>query len=250
MFSRSSRFAARPVAAAFGITAAAFCIFAAAPHAALAQTLTDITVFRLDGSNNAIFEGSNTRGSDGISNLYLKSGANFINGGDGSFVGAGGANIAIDLSVPATYNYSFAFENVNTNTNTPLGINFFFNNNAATPGISARGPQGGGFVANGNVTKTPTFADVTGVNTLTFFNNGRQITLSNFAFQTTGGAETVSSSNNVSNGLSDTNGSFTLTVSGGAASAPEPASLALLGAGIVPLAGLVARRRRNTKTTA
>ena len=208
----------------------------AAP-AAHAQTVTDITLVRLDGNNNTIQEGSNTQGGDGISNLYLKSGTNFINSGDGA-----GVNIALALSVPATYTYSFAMENVNNNTNTPLGINFFFNNNATNPGISARGPQSGGFVANGGLTDTPAFGVVAGANTLTFFNNGRQITLSNFVFQTTGGPDQVSSFNNVPNGLSDTNGSFTLTVTNGAA-APEPGSVALLFTGVLPLAGLVARRR-------
>lgn len=214
-----------------------------AQPAAYAQTLTDITLVRLDSNNNTLSppEGFNTRGSsfDGglVSNLYLLSNGVFVNNGDGS-----GVNLAIALNTPGTYTFAFAGENVNNNTNTPLGINFFFNNNITTPGISARGPQSGGFVANGNATNTPSFAPVAGANTLSFFNNGRQITLTNFAFQTTGGPDQVSSFNNVSNGLSDTNGTFTLTVSGGAA-APEPGSFTLLGTGLVPLAGLIARRR-------
>ena len=227
--------------------AATAVFFAAAPQAARAQTLTDITLFRLDGSNNTGGEGFNTRGSsfdnDGVSNLYLLSGGSFVNSGDGN-----GVNLAIALSTPGTYAFAFVADNVNTNTNTPLGINFFFNNNMATPGISARGPQGGGFVANGNLTNTPAFfgtaGKVAGANTLTFSDSGRQITLSNFAFQTTGGPDQVSAFNNAPNGFSDTNGSFTLTVTGSAA--PEPGSIALFALVGMPALGMIARRRRKT----
>ena len=112
-----------------------------------------------------------------------------------------------------------------------------------TPGVSARGPQSGGFVANGGTTNTPTFASVAGANTLSFSSGGRQITLSNFAFQTTGGPDLVSSFNNAPNGFGDTNGTFTLTVTDGATGAPEPASFALLGTGLLGMMGIYKRRK-------
>jgi hypothetical protein len=210
---------------------------AVSPHTARAQTLTDVVLFRTDANGNTISEGWNTRGGDFVSNLYLKSGADFINSGNGA-----AASIAIDLSVPNVYTFSFVGDNVNDNTTPPLGINFFFNNNASTPDISARGPQSGGFSANGATTNTPTFGTVAGANTLTFFNNGRQITLSAFSYQATGGPDQSSSFNNASNGVSDTNGTFTLTVS--ATAAPEPATLAILTPVLIG-AGIVMRRRRT-----
>ena len=58
--------------------------------------MTDIVLFRLDGNNNTINEGWNTRGSafdnGGISNLYLLSGGTFVNSGDGA-----GVNLALDF---------------------------------------------------------------------------------------------------------------------------------------------------------
>ena len=235
-------FAPRPTLRRVAVLAGSVATIAAcALSPANAQTVTDITLFRLDSNNNTINEGANTRGlsfdSDQISNLYLKSGGSFINNGDGA-----GVNVAIDLSVPATYTFSFAMENVNGNTGPQLGINFFFNNNAATPSISARGLSGGGFVADSGLTNTPSFTQVAGANALTFFNAGRQITLSSFSYQTTGGLDQVQSFNNTPGGGPDTNGTFTLTVTG--AAAPEPSALALL-LPVLPLAGGFLRRRKH-----
>jgi len=218
------------------IAIAATLVIAAALPAAHAQSLTDITVFRLDSSGNAQPEGSNTRGGDGASNLYLTQGVTAINSGDG-------ANTAINLnlSVPGTYTYNFAFENVNSNTGTQLGINFFFGG-AITPSLSARGVDGvGNFVANGNTTNRPDFfSQVAGANTLSASISGRTITVTNFTYNTTSGADLVQSNNNVPGGTTDTTGSITLRVS-----VPEAGSLALI-LPVFALVGAVVVRRRAT----
>jgi hypothetical protein len=219
---------------------AALALVSIAATSAQAQTLTDIVLFRADANGSTISEGWNTRGGDFISNLYLTSGGNFINSGNET-----GVPVALDLSVPGSYTFGFFGENVNSNTAPPLSLNLFFNGNAATPSISARGVNGGGFFPNSSAsTSLPNFGIVPGANTLSFSNNGRQITLSAFTYQTATGTDQVSSFTNTPNGLGDTIGSFTLTVTSIAPSAaPEPSTFALLAFGSI--AGVVAARRRK-----
>lgn len=57
------------------------------------------------------------------------------------------------------------------------------------------------------------------------------------------GSSTVTASNFVA--AHDTSGSFTVNV--GSAAAPEPGSIALLALSGLPVAGMIARRRRGTK---
>jgi hypothetical protein len=199
-----------------------------------AQTLTDISLFRLDSSGNTNAEGWNTRGNDTISNVYLISGGNFVNSGNSA-----SASIAIDLSVPGTYVFSFVGNNVNTNTATQIGMNFFFNNDALTPGISVRGTGPGSFVANGGVTNTPLFATVAGANTLTF-GGSQQVTLTDFTYQTNSGIDQVTSFNNVPGDTGDTIGSFTLIV--GSVGVPEAPALPLLLLGSLTGIAVVFRR--------
>jgi hypothetical protein len=213
-------------------------VSAFAVSSAQAQTLTDLVLFRSDTNGNTIQEGWNTVGADAISNLYLTSGVTPVNSGN-----AAGASVAIDLSAPGSYTFSFAGDNVNTNTTPPLAINFFFNNNVSTPGISARGVTGGGFFANSGNTNTPPFGQVTGANTLTFTNNGLQIALTAFTFNTNG-ANLVSPFNNTPGGTNDSTGSFTLTVTRVTA-APEASSLAFLALGSGIGSGVVKLRRRK-----
>ena len=206
--------------------------------ASRAQSLTDITVFRLDASNNTQSQGANTRGGDGASNVYLTQGATAINSGDGA-----GTAIALNLSAPGTYTYNFAFENVNTNTGTQLGINFFFGG-AVTPSISVRGVNGvGNFVANGGTTNRPDFfSTVAGANTLTSNISGQDITVTNFTYNATSSADLVTSFNNTPGGTTDTVGSITLRV--GAVAVPEAnAGLLALLAGVSTL-GIVLRKRK------
>jgi len=208
---------------------------AAASHA---QTLTDITVFRLDGSNNTQSQGANTRGGDGASNLYLTQGATATNSGDGA-----GTALNLNFSVPGTYTYDFAFENVNTNTATQLGINFFFGS-SITPSLSVRGVNGTGtFVANGNTTNRPDFfTTVAGANAITANIGGQDVTVTNFTYNTTSSADLVQSFNNIPGGTTDTVGSITLRV--GAVAVPEANAglLALLAS--VPAFGIALRKRK------
>lgn len=208
--------------------------------ASRAQTITDITLFRQNAAGDSISEGWNSRGGDGISNLYLKSGASFINSGNGA-----AARITLDVSSPGTYTYSFFGENVNGNTAPSLGINFFANN-AATPAISARGANDGTFTASSRTTSGVVFEAVAGANALSFTNVGRQITLSAFTYNTTSGGDFVQSFNNVPGGTTDTIGSFTLSVSGGAA-VPESGTFALVLPSLILLGGVVARRRNDPR---
>lgn len=191
---------------------------------ASAQTLTDIVLFRTNGGGNTISEGWNTRGSDGVSNLYLTTGGNDVNSGNGA-----ATNVAINLSLPGTYTFSFAGDNVNGNTTPQLGLNFFFNNNATTPRISARGIGTGAFSALSGTTNTPGFGTVPGSGSLSFSDSGLSITLSAFTYQTTSGADLVTSFNNAPGGTADSVGSFTLTVA--PVTVPEVSPLSLLALG-------------------
>ncbi len=222
----------RPVAA----TVAALALLLGHATASHAQVITDISLFRQNATGDTITEGWNTRGADSISNLYLKSGDNFINSGDASL-----ARISLNLTVPGTYTYSFFGENVNANTTPSLGINFFTNNATNTPTISARGANGGGFIASNRSTSDVFFTAVTGANTLSFSTAGRQVVLSAFTYNTTSGTDLVQSFNNVSGGTTDTTGSFTLTVT---TAVPESGTLALLGFALLPVALGVVRRRK------
>lgn len=204
---------------------------------AQAQSLTDITLSRLNGSGNTINEGWNTRGGDSISNLYLLNGITPVNAGNGS-----GASIAIDLSTTGTYTFGFFGENVNNNTVPELSINLFFNSNAANPRISAFGLPGGGFSPHGGTGNTPPFSSVAGANSLSFDNNGLRITLTNFSYDTDSGADQVNSFINTPNGLGDTVGTFTLNVAP-IVVVPEMSPLALLALGSI-VGGICYRRKK------
>ncbi len=201
-----------------------------------AQSLTDITLSRLNGAGDTINEGWNTRGNDFVSNLYLLSGGSFVNNGN-----VAQTSIAIDLSTPGTYTFGFAGENVNSNTVPELNINFFLNGNAANPRISARGLPGGGFSPNGGITNTPTFAGVAGANSLSFNDNGLLITLTDFSYDTDSGADQVTSFNNAPGGTGDTVGTFTLNVA--PVTVPEVSPLILLALG--GTVGAIATRRKK-----
>ncbi len=110
-----------PRAAAVAVAALALPLYHAS--VAHAQVITDIVLFRQNTNGDTVNEGWNTRGTDFISNLYLKSGDTFINSGD-----AAATRISLSLTAPGTYTYSFFGENVNTNTGLSLGVNLFTNN--------------------------------------------------------------------------------------------------------------------------
>lgn len=204
-----------------------------------AQILTDIVLFRVDGSGNSVFEGWHTRGNDSISNLYLFNGASKINTGNGA-----GVSIALDLSVPGTYTYTFAAENANANTNTELGINFFFGG-LQTPAISALGVNGTGtFVANGNTTNRPDppFSSVAGANTLFTTLSGRTVTVTDFRYNTNSGLNLVQSYDDTPGGTTDTTGTITLTVA--PTVVPEAGTLALLLPALGVLGAVIGKRKR------
>lgn len=202
-----------------------------------AQTLTDIVLSRISGDGNTINEGWNTRGNEtSVSNLYLLNGDTFVNSGNSA-----ATSIAVALNTPGTYTFNFAGENVNSNTAPQLAINFFFNGNASSPGISARGLDGGGFAPNGGTTNLPDFTPVAGSNSLSFNSNGFLITLTNYSYQTASGTDQVSSFNNAPNGLGDTIGTFTLSVA--PATVPEVSSVLLVTLGGL-LGGDAIRRKK------
>lgn len=231
---------------AVGMVVGVAAIAAGAAVPARAQFLTDLVLNRYTTGNVFIAEGWNTRGADGVSNLYLRdTGGTFLNSGNAAAVQPN-----IDLSAPGVYTFNYAGDIVGGQSGaTVFGLNLFFNGNAATPAISARVTEGGGFVANGLTSALPNFGTVAGANTLSFSANNVIVTLTGLTVQsTTSTTNLVQSFDNTSGGILDTVGTIQITVTPAVTAAPEPGSVALLGLVGMALTGTAfARRRRASR---
>jgi hypothetical protein len=199
----------------------------------LAQTLTDVVLYRTTPAGVSIAEGWNTRGGDTIFNLYLRDAGGFVNTGN-----AAATSVSIDLSAPGVYTFDYFGDTGAGQTSTTFfGMNLFFNGNATTPLISVLGSQGGPFAATAVVeVPTPTFAPTTGSGTLTAVFGSTTITVTNFTIVSTQSTtDTVQPFAAVAGGSNDTHGVLEITVT------PVPGAAGLL----VPAALLAGKRRRR-----
>ncbi len=211
-----------------------------APAAATASTLTGAVLMNTDVLGNAGSDYWNTLAFDGgIFNLYLKNGAVFVNNGEGA-----GTRININLP-PGSYTFNIFAE---PGSGSSFGLNLFFNGNDNTPGISVFAPVNtSGFGPNPGTTRQLNGVTVAGANTNTFVDGSTTVVLGGFnVVSPVAGVspDLVDAYNNVPNGNPDFTGSFTLRVTGPDVSLPEPASLMLLGSGLV---GLLAASRRLSR---
>jgi len=221
----------------------AFCLGAVllTPHAATATTLTGAVLMDTDGTGNAGGNYWNTLGQDGgIYNLYLKDGGlGFVNSGAGATT-----RINIDL-LPGSYTFNFFADSVAAGTS--FGLNLFFNLNDNAPGISVFGSADSfSFSPNSGSTRELNGITIAGANTATFVDGSTSVFLTGFNIATpvVGVApDEVDAYNNAANNNPDFAGSFSLRVTGPGPDTqmPEPASMMLLGGGLV---GLLAASRR------
>jgi len=165
------------------------------------------------------------------------------------------ASPSIPLSVGSNTFYFYGDNNDPLGGTNGFGINLYFNGAAGnSPSLSGyRLNTAGTLLANSSSTTASwDYKVIPGTGALSVISGGYQITLSDFVVTAIGGSGGNSSvdlvnSTNVSpftppshpDGITDTYGQFTLTV----AAVPEPASMTLLGAGV--LACLCRRSRRQ-----
>ena len=191
-----------------------------------------------DGTGNAGINYWNTLGQDGgIYNLYLKDGLSVVNSGEGPTT-----RINIDL-LPGSYTFNIFADSVAAGTS--FGLNLFFNLNDNAPGISVFGPADSfSFSPNSGSTRQLNGAAIAGANTATFVDGSTTVFLTGFNIVSPvvgASPDEVDAYNNAPNNNPDFTGSFSLRVTGPGTELPEPASMMLLGGGLI---GLLAASRR------
>lgn len=161
----------------------------------------------------------------------------FINSGEGA-----GTPISVNLS-PGSYTFNiFADPGAGAN----FGLSLFFNADANTPGVSVFGPvDTASFGPNSGTTRRLDGTLTPGANTDTFVDGPTTVVLTGFNIASPGAVDQVSPFNNIPNGAADFTGSFTLQVTGPAATTPEPAPMMLFGGGLAILMAATRRRRRS-----
>jgi hypothetical protein len=190
----------------------------------------------LDGTGNPTPSYWNTLPGDSYFNLYLKDGVGFINNGNGA-----GTPISINL-LPGAYTFNIFADPGAGNS---FGLNLFFNSDPNTPGISVSGPvDTASFGPNAGITRRLDGNATPGANTATFVDGSTTVVLTGFTVASPAAVDQVSPFDNVPNGTPEFTGSFSLRVTGPAASAPEPASVMLFGVGLAFLMAATRRRRR------
>ncbi|HEY2154956.1 MAG TPA: PEP-CTERM sorting domain-containing protein [Isosphaeraceae bacterium] len=221
-------------------------LLALGASSARAAFLTGAVVYSTDAAGAASSgEYWNTTGGDNRYNLYVAIGPGdpILNPGDG-------ASTSLNFPLPVgTYTYDIYGEGSTKIDH--YGLALFFNGNNSAPAIAA-------FTATNTASATAvTTADgsvgldsssASSPGTLTFVDTTTTVTLTNFSWNapTTGGLDRVSGYGSTPSGSPDFLGSFTLTVTpnlGTPATAPEPASLALLGVGLAGVFGIARRRK-------
>src|SRR2546430_7233115 len=155
-----------------------------------ATTLSGVIEFSTDATgaadNSQLW---NTLGGDVFFNLYVKSGD--VRTGGGAFLNsgnAGSASISITLALGAN-TFTIFGEQITDPLN--FGLNFFFNGNNATPGISVKAPED----TVGPPTPPPAFlpnsspstlkldgSPVAGAGTLIFVDGLTTVTLTDYSF--------------------------------------------------------------------
>lgn len=211
----------------------AVCGLVAISSSVFGQTLTDVVLYRTTPAGASIGEGWNTRGGDTIFNLYLRDAGGFVNTGNTATT-----SIAIDLSAPGVYTFDYYGDTgAGVTSATFLGLNLFFNGNAATPLISVLGSQGGSFAATSAAgTPTPTFSGTVGSGTLSAVFGSTTVTVTNFTVITTqSNVDLVQPFSSAAGGANDTHGVLQITVT------PAPGVAGLFG----PAALFAIRRRRR-----
>lgn len=233
-----------------GAMLAVVCVVSPRPASA-GVMLTGLINFSTDAAG-AASGGSiwNTRGGDNFFNLYVtqpNSGINgpFLNTGDGA--GAG-----INLSLAEGKNEFFLFGEPGADVGR-FGLNLFFGGNNSNPGISVfaasdqpPSPPFPNFSPNNSASTLALDSTVVpGAGTLSFTSGSSTVTLTDYRWSVPSvqNLDRVQAFAIGANGANDFVGSFTLQVR----SVPEPASVVLLGTGVLALLGYGSRRRKASE---
>lgn len=234
--STRARFAwlALPVALAFPIVA----------PAQVSLSGANLTNPAADGSFTGTYW--NTQGGDSWYNLYLASSAtpvaaDFFNRGNSSAA-------SIDLALTPGDHIFYLFAQPGSLGN--WAMNLFFNA-VQEPGISVTGALGSSAFAANSAANTCNVAHsncaLPGSGSLSYSHNGSTVTLTQIEWNRAA-ADRVAAYSDAAGGGIDFAGSMTLHVAGPATSVtPEPATMALLGTGLIGMIGIRRRQRRKTQ---
>jgi hypothetical protein len=230
-------------------------IAVAVSGSASAASITGAVLFGADGSGGTsnVANVWNTTGGDMPFNLYVKSGSNWVNAGNG-----GSASLNIPLS-PGEYTVGI-FGDPGLFPQSYAGLNVFFDGSNSAPGISVFIPENSFSSTGGNLTPdsnvhTRGLAAYTfdqGAGTLLFSDGDLSVKLTGFSWYdpnvrpnpndkiTASIGDYVSGYDNHPDFFTDYRGYVTISVA-----APEPASLGMIGAGLIALgaARRLSRRR-------